>query len=341
VALLEVTDLSTHLKSRRGVNRAVNGVSFKLDTGKSLGIVGESGSGKSMTALSILRLVPQPYARIVGGSIRFDGENLLEKSERAMRRIRGGSIAIILQDPIASLNPVFSIGYQIGESVRIHQRLSGEAQLDKVIESLRRVRVPTPEVRVRDYPHEFSGGMRQRVVGAIAIACHPKLLIADEATTALDTTIQAQYLDLLRSLQRELNLALLFITHDFGIVARMCDDVAVMYAGRIVEYAAVREIFNRPAHPYTMALLEAVPKVDARVDRLHAIPGQPSSGYIEQPGCPFAPRCTFAIQQCHVAKPPLTTVKPGHTAECWRAQEVYAGGIGLRAGADASARVGA
>jgi peptide/nickel transport system ATP-binding protein len=341
VALLEVTDLSTHLKSRRGVNRAVNGVSFRLDTGKSLGIVGESGSGKSMTALSILRLVPQPYARIVGGSIRFDGENLLEKSERAMRRIRGGSIAIILQDPIASLNPVFSIGYQIGESVRIHQRLSGEAQLAKVIESLRRVRVPTPEVRVRDYPHEFSGGMRQRVVGAIAIACHPKLLIADEATTALDTTIQAQYLDLLRSLQRELNLALLFITHDFGIVARMCDDVAVMYAGRIVEYAAVREIFNRPAHPYTMALLEAVPKVDARVDRLHAIPGQPSSGYIEQPGCPFAPRCTFAIQQCHVAKPPLTTVKPGHTAECWRAQEVYAGGIGLRAGADASARVGA
>jgi peptide/nickel transport system ATP-binding protein len=339
VALLEVADLRTHLTSRRGVNRAVNGVGFKLDTGKSLGIVGESGSGKSMTALSILRLVPQPYARIVGGSIRFDGEDLLAKSEREMRRVRGGSIAIILQDPIASLNPVFSIGFQIGESVRIHQRLSGTAQLERVIESLRRVRVPTPEVRVKDYPHQFSGGMRQRVVGAIAIACRPKLLIADEATTALDTTIQAQYLDLLRTLQRELNLALLFITHDFGIVARMCDDVAVMYAGRIVEHTEVREIFNRPAHPYTVALLEAVPKIDARVDRLNAIPGAPSSGYVEQTGCPFAPRCAFAVQQCHVAKPPLVTVRPGHTAECWRAQEVYAGTA--QPMTNASARIGA
>ena len=339
MALLEVADLRTHLTSRRGVNRAVDGVSFDLDTGKSLGIVGESGSGKSMTALSILRLVPQPYARIVGGSIRFDGEDLLAKSEREMRRIRGGSIAIILQDPIASLNPVFSIGFQIGESVRIHQRLSGAAQLQSVVESLRRVRVPTPEVRVKDYPHQFSGGMRQRVVGAIAIACRPKLLIADEATTALDTTIQAQYLDLLRTLQRELNLALLFITHDFGIVARMCDDVAVMYAGRIVEHTGVREIFNRPAHPYTMALLDAVPKVDARVERLNAIPGAPSSGYVEQPGCPFAPRCAFAVQQCHAAKPPLVKVKPGHAAECWRAEEVYAGAI--QPVVDASARIGA
>jgi oligopeptide/dipeptide ABC transporter ATP-binding protein len=327
VALLEVTDLRTHLTSRRGVNKAVNGVSFKLDTGKSLGIVGESGSGKSMTALSILRLVPRPYARIVGGAIAFGGEDLLAKSEREMRRIRGGSIAIILQDPIASLNPVFSIGYQIAEPVRIHQRLRGEARIAGVIESLRRVRVPAPELRMRDYPHQFSGGMRQRVVGAIAIACRPKLLIADEATTALDTTIQAQYLDLLRSLQRELDLALLFITHDFGIVARMCDDVAVMYAGRIVEFADVREIFNRPAHPYTQALLDAVPKVDARVDRLQAIPGAPSSGYVDEPGCPFAPRCKHAIAQCHVAKPPLTTVKPGHASECWRAQEVYATGM--------------
>jgi oligopeptide/dipeptide ABC transporter ATP-binding protein len=340
VALLEITDLRTHLHSRRGVNRAVDGVSFKLDTGKSLGIVGESGSGKSMTALSILRLVPQPYTKIVGGSIRFDGHDLLKKSEREMRRIRGGSIAIILQDPIASLNPVFSIGFQIAESIRIHQRLTGAAQLAKVIESLRRVRVPSPEVRLRDYPHQLSGGMRQRVVGAIAIACQPKLLIADEATTALDTTIQAQYLDLLRTLQRELNLALLFITHDFGIVARMCDDVAVMYAGRIVEHAEVREIFNRPAHPYTTALLEAVPKIDARVDRLQAIPGAPSSGYVEQPGCPFAPRCTLAIQQCHVAKPPLTTVKSGHTAECWRAQEVYTTGIGRQASAPTPVAVG-
>jgi oligopeptide/dipeptide ABC transporter ATP-binding protein len=253
-----------------------------------------------------------------------------------MRRIRGGDIAIILQDPMTSLNPVFSIGYQIAESVGIHQRLSGRAQLAKVIESLKRVRVPAPETRAKDYPHQFSGGMRQRVVGAIAIACRPKLLIADEATTALDATIQAQYLDLLRSLQRELDLAFLFITHDFGIVAKMCDEVAVMYAGRIVEHAEVREIFNRPAHPYTLALLEAVPKLDARVDRLYAIPGTPSSGYVEHAGCPFASRCPLAVQQCHVAKPPLTTVKAGHTAECWRAEEVYATDVALKAQAAAS-----
>ena len=328
MALLEVDDLRTHLTSRRGVNKAVNGVSFKLDTGKSLGLVGESGSGKSMTALSILRLVPQPYARIVGGTIRFDGDNLLDKSEREMRRVRGARIAIILQDPMTSLNPVFNIGYQIAEVVGLHQRLAGKARLARVIESLRRVRVPAPEVRIKDYPHQFSGGMRQRVVGAISIACQPKLLIADEATTALDATIQAQYLELLRALQRELELAFLFITHDFGIVARMCDDVAVMYAGRIVEHADVRETFNRPAHPYTMALLQAVPKVDARVDRLYSIPGAASSGWVDQPGCPFAPRCSLAIAQCHAARPPLTTLKAGHAAECWRAEEIYATGLG-------------
>jgi oligopeptide/dipeptide ABC transporter ATP-binding protein len=272
--------------------------------------------------------VPQPSARIVGGSIRFDGQNLLDKSEREMRHIRGGSIAIILQDPMTSLNPVFSIGYQIAEAVGLHQGLTGRPRLDRVIESLRRVRVASPEIRVNDYPHQFSGGMRQRVVGAIAIACRPKLLIADEATTALDATIQLQYLDLLRSLQQELDLALLFITHDFGIVAKMCDDVAVMYAGRIVEHADVREIFNRPAHPYTVALLEVVPKVDRRVDRLYAIPGAAAGGYAVQVGCPFAPRCSLAIQQCHLAKPPRTTVKAGHTAECWRAEEVYASRIG-------------
>jgi oligopeptide/dipeptide ABC transporter ATP-binding protein len=326
MALLEVADLRTHLFSRRGVNKAVDGVSFAIDSGRSLGIVGESGSGKSMTALSILRLVPRPNARIVAGAIRFDGEDLLAKSEREMRRIRGASIAIILQDPMTSLNPVFSIGYQVGEAVALHEGLHGRRRTERVIESLRRVRVPSPETRIRAYPHQFSGGMRQRVVGAIAIACRPKLLIADEATTALDATIQLQYLDLLRNLRNELNLALLFITHDFGIVARMCDEVAVMYAGRIVEQAEVREIFNRPAHPYTIALLEAVPRLDRRVERLYAIPGVAAGGYDEAPGCSFAPRCSFAQPRCHTAKPPPTRVGPHHNVECWRAAEIYGSG---------------
>ena len=327
MALLEVENLQTHLTSRRGVNKAVNGVSFTLDRGRSLGLVGESGSGKSMTALSLLRLVPQPYARIVGGAIRFDGESLLDKSEAQMRDIRGGSISIILQDPMTSLNPVFSIGYQVAEAVGLHQRSDRRARLDRVIESLRRVRVPTPEARRKDYPHQFSGGMRQRVVGAIAIACEPKLLIADEATTALDATIQAQYLDLLRGLQRDLDLAFLFITHDLGIVARMCDEVAVMYAGRIVEHAPVRQVFERPGHPYTVALMSAVPKIDRRVERLYAIPGAALSGYVEQAGCPFAPRCSAATPQCHSAKPPVVRLADGHTSECWRAEDVYAGRI--------------
>jgi len=330
VALLEVDNLRTYLYTRRGVNRAVDGVSFQLDRGKSLGLVGESGSGKSMTALSMLRLTPKPAARIVGGEIRFEGENLLNKSEKEMRRIRGGGIAIILQDPLTSLNPVFTVQYQVGEAVSLHQHLSGRAQLERVVDSLRRVQVPAPETRMKDYPHQFSGGMRQRVVGATAIACEPKLLIADEATTALDATIQAQYLTLLRSLQKDLNLALLFITHDFGIVAKMCDEVAVMYAGRIVEYADVRETFNHPAHPYTLALLEAVPKVDRYVDRLYAIPGTPATGWTERPGCPFAPRCAFAIEKCDREKPPLVTISAGHSVECWKAEDVYSESIGLR-----------
>jgi oligopeptide/dipeptide ABC transporter ATP-binding protein len=339
VALLEVDNLRTYIYTRRGVNRAVDGVSFQLDRGRSLGLVGESGSGKSMTVLSILRLAPKPAARTVGGDIRFEGEQLLAKSEREMRRIRGGGIAIILQDPLTSLNPVFNVQYQVGESVRLHQHLFGRAQLDRVIDSLQRVHVPSPEIRMKDYPHQFSGGMRQRVVGATAIACEPKLLVADEATTALDATIQAQYLALLRGLQKELNLALLFITHDFGIVAKMCDDVAVMYAGRIVEYADVRETFNHPAHPYTLALLEAVPKVDRRVDRLYAIPGSPATGWTQSLGCPFASRCAFAIDRCVKEKPPLVTVRADHTSECWRAEEIFAKSTGLSANEHSEAGV--
>ncbi len=317
--LLEVENLRTYLYSRRGVNRAVDGVSFTLDAGQSLGLVGESGSGKSMTALSILRLAPQPAARIVGGSIRFAGEELLAKSEVEMQHLRGRDISIILQDPLTSLNPLYNVGFQVGEAVGLHQHLHGRARLDEVIASLRQVRVSSPETRVKDYPHQFSGGMRQRVVGAIAIACKPRLLIADEATTALDATIQAQYLALLRDLQRELDLAVLFITHDFGIVAKMCDHVAVMYAGRIVEHADVRAIFNRPAHPYTRALLEAVPKVDSAVERLYAIPGAPATGFARPPGCAFAPRCAFALERCHQEAPPVVALSPAHVAACWRA----------------------
>jgi peptide/nickel transport system ATP-binding protein len=324
VALLEVDNLQTYLYSRRGVNRAVDGVSFTLDSGHSLGLVGESGSGKSMTALSILRLTPQPAAKIVGGSIRFAGEDLLAKTDDEMQHLRGAEISIILQDPLTSLNPLYNVGFQVGEAVGLHQHLSGRARLDEVIASLQQVRVSAPETRVKDYPHQFSGGMRQRVVGAIAIACKPRLLIADEATTALDATIQAQYLALLRELQRELDLAVLFITHDFGIVAKMCDHVAVMYAGRIVEHADVRAIFNRPAHPYTRALLEAVPKVDSPVERLYAIPGAPATGFARPPGCAFAPRCAFALERCHEEAPPRVALTRDHVAECWRAEEVYA-----------------
>lgn len=323
MALLEVSGLKTQLFTRRGVNKAVDGVSFNVDTGRSLGIVGESGSGKSMTALSILRLTPKPYAKIVAGSIRFNGEELLDKSDAEMRAIRGSGIAIILQDPMTSLNPVFTVGFQIGEAVTLHQHLRGTAKIDEVIASLHHVRMPSPETRMVDYPHQFSGGMRQRVVGAVAIACKPRLLIADEATTALDATIQAQYLSLLRSLQRELNLACLFITHDFGIVAQMCDDVAVMYAGRIVEHAEVQEIFNRPSHPYTISLFEAVPKIDRRADRLYAIPGSSTGGYAERVGCPFADRCAWALPKCHVERPPAVEVAPGHASECWRAEELH------------------
>jgi oligopeptide/dipeptide ABC transporter ATP-binding protein len=326
MALLEVEDLHTHIFTRAGVNRAVNGVSFKLDAGQTLGLVGESGSGKTMTAMSILRLIPKPAAQIVSGRIMFDGEDLNDKSESEMRQVRGAEIAIILQDPLSSLNPVFNIKFQIGEAIALHQHLSGALLSGKVIESLGHVRVSAPEERMKNYPHQFSGGMRQRVVGAIAISCEPRLLIADEPTTALDATIQAQYLNLLRDLQQQFGLALLFITHDFGIVAKMCDEVAVMYAGRMVEHASVRPIFDTPAHPYTLALLQAVPKMDSKVERLFAIEGVPATGHTEFKGCSFASRCPVALDKCHVEPPPLVLVAADHFSECWRAEEVFAKG---------------
>jgi oligopeptide/dipeptide ABC transporter ATP-binding protein len=323
--LLEVKDLRTWFFTRWGVVKAVDGVSFTLGASETLGLVGESGCGKSMTALSILRLQPRPAGRIVGGQVLLQGEDLLQKSEREMRRIRGRQISMILQDPMQSLNPVFSVGAQIAEALRIHQGLEGPTLWEQAREMLRRVKIPSPELRLRAYPHQMSGGMRQRVVGAISLACRPAILIADEPTTSLDVTIQAQYLRLLKGLQEEMGLALIFITHDFGIVAKMCDRVAVMYAGRIVESAEVRELFNHPRHPYTVALLNSVPRLETKIERLSSIEGQPPPLYDLPPGCPFAPRCPHARDRCRDEYPPEVAVADGHRVSCWMPAEGWDG----------------
>ncbi len=263
--LLQVENLKTYFFTRQGVVKAVDEVSFSIGKGESLGLVGESACGKSITCLSILRLVPEPAGKIVGGRIIFEGEDLLKKSWTEMRRIRGKKISMILQDPLTSLNPSFTIGSQVGEAIALHQRARGRTLRQKIIEALRLVSIPDAETRMRDYPHQMSGGMRQRVIGAIALSCQPSLLIADEPTTSLDVTIQAQYLRLLKELQQKAGTSLLFVTHDFGIVRRMCDKVAVMYAGKIVEIAQSREIFDNPIHPYTRALIACLPKMEAQV----------------------------------------------------------------------------
>jgi len=316
--LLEVKQLQTFFFSEQGtrVVRAVDGVSFTLTEGETLGIVGESGSGKTVTSMSILRLLPAA-ARIVGGEIWFAGENLLTKSEREMRQVRGSQITMILQDPMMSLNPLFTIGEQIAEPLRIHRGLRGATVIERIKEVLRGVRIPSPEVRMREYPHQMSGGMRQRIVGGISIACDPRLLIADEPTTSLDVTIQAQYLQLLKDIQQQNGLAMIFITHNIGIIARMCDKVAVMYAGRLVERAPVRAIFNHPAHPYTEALLHAVPSLTDRSERLWSIEGQPPDPANLPTGCPFNPRCPKAEDRCRREVPPEFQVGDNHYARCW------------------------
>ena len=317
--VLEVRNLRTHFFLRRGVIKAVDGVTFSLARGEVLGLVGESGCGKSLTALSVLRLLPRESARIVEGAVSLDGQDLLALDDRAMRGVRGRRIAMILQDPQTSLNPVFSIGNQLGEAL-IRRTGDGSRSLrERAVEMLRRVRLAAPEQRLTQYPHELSGGMKQRVVGAIAISCAPEVLIADEPTTALDVTIQLQYLDLLKELQATLNMGILFITHDFGVVARMCDRVAVMYAGRIVETGPVREIFDRPAHPYTQALIASVPKLDRPGARLRTIEGQPPTLHDLPVGCRFADRCPQVEARCREAYPEPVDVGNGHRASCWRA----------------------
>jgi len=316
--LLELKQLQTYFISSKGTRivKAVDGVSFTLAEGETLGIVGESGSGKTVTSLSILRLLPAA-ARIVGGEIWFGGENLVTKSEPEMRRVRGSQITMILQDPLMSLNPLFTIGEQIAEPLRIHLGMRGGTLVERIKELLRGVRIPSPEVRMREYPHQMSGGMRQRIVGAISISCEPRLLIADEPTTSLDVTIQAQYLKLLKDIQKRSGLAMIFITHNIGIVAKMCDQVAVMYAGKLVERAPVRTIFNQPAHPYTEALLNAMPKLTDKSERLWSIEGQPPDLANLPPGCPFSPRCPRAEDRCRREVPPEVQVGDDHYTRCW------------------------
>jgi oligopeptide/dipeptide ABC transporter ATP-binding protein len=315
--VLRVEDLRTHFFTRSGVVKAVDGVSFSVAEGETLGIVGESGSGKSMTALSILRMVPAPAGQIVGGKILLRGENLLEKSEKEMRKVRGRRISMILQDPMTSLDPLFTIGEQLAEPIRIHQRSSTASVEGRVEEMLGLVKIPSPERRVHDYPHQMSGGMRQRIVGAIALACQPELLIADEPTTSLDVTIQLQFLALLKDVQRQLGLAMIVITHDFGIVARICHRVAVMYAGRIVEGADVRTLFRNPRHPYTIALLKSLPRLGAETERLFSIGGQPPDPRHLPAGCSFAPRCRQAMDICGSEYPPQRDVGEHHFVSCY------------------------
>lgn len=314
--LLEVRDLHTEFPSDEGIVRAVDGVSFHLDRGETLGIVGESGSGKSTLALTMMRVLPMA-AKIVGGHMWFEGEDLVQKTDAEMREIRGKRIAMVLQDPMASLNPLFTIGNQIAEPIQVHENLPRAAAWERARALLKAVRIPSPETRVRQFPHEMSGGMRQRIVGAIGMSCEPRLLIADEPTTSLDLTIQAQYLNLLRELQREHGLALIFITHNLGIVAKMCDQLAVMYAGRLVESGPVSRIFNAPQHPYTKALLNSIPRMGDRDQRLTAIAGQPPDLSALPRGCAFAERCPQAFDRCRSEAPPVSYPAPGRTARCW------------------------
>jgi len=316
--VLDVQDLRTYFRTRWGTVKAVDGVSFTLDRGETLGIVGESGCGKSVTMLSLMRLIPIPPGREVGGKIILDGEDLLQLTEKEMTDIRGRKIALIVQDPMTSLNPVFSIGNQVVEAIKLHQNLPKKSLMASALDVLRKVNIPAAETRMRDYPHQMSGGMRQRVVGAMGISCQPQVLIADEPTTSLDVTIQAQYLALLNEIKRESDVALLFITHDFGIVAKMCDRVAVMYAGRIVEMGGVRDIFNHPAHPYTEALMASVPKMEEDVDRLYSIDGQPPTLHDLPPGCSFATRCQYVMERCREEYPPQIEAREGHISACWR-----------------------
>jgi peptide/nickel transport system ATP-binding protein len=318
--VLQVENLHTSFFTHQGEVKAVDGVSFFVREAETFGIVGESGCGKSVTGLSILRLLQEPSGQIIEGKIILEGTDLVQLSKKKMRAYRGRIISMILQDPMSSLNPVYTIGNQIGESIRLHQDLPETMVEPEIIDSLRLLKIPAPETILGNYPFQLSGGMRQRVVGAIAMSCRPRLLIADEPTTALDATIQAQYIALFKDIQKKTNVAIIFITHDFGVVANMCHRVGVMYAGKIVETAPTREIFKAPRHPYTSALINSVPLLDRKTARLFSIEGQPPSMLMLPPGCRFAPRCPVVKDTCHQQEPPEVSISSDHTVSCWRVQ---------------------
>jgi oligopeptide/dipeptide ABC transporter ATP-binding protein len=323
-ALLEVRDLHTEFHTDDGTVKAVNGVSFHVDPGETLGLVGESGCGKSVTAFSIMRLIPSPPGRIARGAVLLRGRNLLDLGDEAMRRLRGNELSMIFQEPMTALNPVYTVGDQIMEAIRLHQRVGKREAKSRAVEMLKHVGIPSPEQRVGEYPHQLSGGMRQRVMIAMALSCNPAVLIADEPTTALDVTIQAQILDLLRRLQKEMGMAILLITHDLGVVAEMADRVAVMYAGKLVEYASARDLFRDPQHPYTIGLLESIPRMTRSTERLSVIPGTVPPPTAFPPGCAFHPRCPFVADRCRSTVPELESSGTGRRVRCHRWREVPA-----------------
>ncbi len=325
--ILEIDDLHTRFATRAGPVPAVDGVSYDLHRGEILGVVGESGCGKSVTALSVLRLIQDPPGRITGGAIRFEGVDLLGLGEEEMRRIRGNEISMIFQEPMTSLHPILTIGRQLSETLVLHQGLSQAAAWEKSVDMLRLVQIPEPERRAHEYPHQLSGGMRQRVMIAMALSCDPKVLIADEPTTALDVTIQAQILDLMRELQAKTGTAIMLITHDMGVIAENAHRVVVMYAGRKVEEAPVDDLFREPCHPYTLGLLASIPRLDVAAtatgdQRLKEIPGMVPALLDLPPGCAFAPRCAYATERCRREPPPLEAKRPGHWAACWESERL-------------------
>ncbi|MDD4570048.1 MAG: ABC transporter ATP-binding protein [Tepidanaerobacteraceae bacterium] len=323
--LVEVKNLKTYFYTEDGIVPAVDGVDFQIQKGETLGIVGESGCGKSVTSLSLLRLVPNPPGKIVDGEIFFRGENILNKTESEMRKIRGNDISMIFQEPMTSLNPVFTIGEQIAEAIELHQGLSKKEAIDKTIEMLNLVGIPSAEKRVNDFPHQMSGGMRQRIMIAMALSCNPSLLIADEPTTALDVTIQAQILELMKDLKERLGTAIMLITHDLGVIAEMAENVMVMYAGKVVEYADVRTVFKEPKHPYTIGLMGSIPRLDQPKEKLYVIEGTVPNPFDMPKGCRFHPRCPEAKEICSNREPELV-VTNGHQVRCWKYSSNWKGG---------------